>query len=69
MREGIDGFCVPILAVETLKEKILFFYENQDKRDEMGRNALEQARKSLSWDDYGQKMINAYSNIFEQTYA
>ncbi len=60
VRDGIDGFCVPIRAVETLKEKILFFYENPDKREQMGRNALEQARKSLSWDEYGEKIVNSY---------
>ncbi|MFH7024931.1 MAG: glycosyltransferase family 4 protein [Heteroscytonema crispum UTEX LB 1556] len=65
VRDGIDGFCIPIRDIETLKEKILFFYENLDKRHDMGRNAIKQARKSLSWDDYGQKMIDAYSKIFE----
>ncbi|MEH2163381.1 MAG: glycosyltransferase family 4 protein [Nostoc sp.] len=63
VREGVDGFCVPIRDIEALKEKILFFYENPERRDEMGRNALEQARKSLSWDDYGHKIVNAYLNI------
>lgn len=65
VRDGIDGFCVPIRDVEALKEKILFFYENPDKRDKMGRNALEQAHKSLSWDDYGEKIANAYLQIFQ----
>ncbi|MBR8832748.1 MAG: glycosyltransferase family 4 protein [Stigonema ocellatum SAG 48.90 = DSM 106950] len=65
VRNGIDGFCVPIRDVEALKEKILFFYENPEQRDEMGRNALEQARKSLSWDDYGEKIISAYLKILK----
>jgi len=61
VRNGVDGFCVPIRDVEALKEKILFFYENPAQQVEMGNNALEQARKSLSWDDYGQKTVSAYS--------
>lgn len=65
VRNGVDGFCVPIRDVEALKEKILFFYKNPDRQAEMGNNALEQARKSLSWDDYGQKIVNAYSTIVE----
>ncbi|MGI8502019.1 MAG: glycosyltransferase family 4 protein [Hassallia sp.] len=65
VRNGIDGFCVPIRDVEALKEKILFFYENPDKQDQMGRNALEQAHMSLSWDDYGEKIANAYLQIFQ----
>lgn len=60
VRDGVDGFCVPIRDVEALKEKILFFYENPEQRVEMGKNALKQACKSLSWDDYGEKMIAAY---------
>jgi glycosyltransferase involved in cell wall biosynthesis len=60
VRDGVDGFCVPIRDVEALKEKILFFYENPDRRSEMANNALEQARKSLSWDDYGEKIVAAY---------
>lgn len=61
VRDGIDGFCIPIRDVEALKEKILFFYENPQQRSHMGDNALKQARNSLSWDDYGEKMIAAYS--------
>jgi glycosyltransferase involved in cell wall biosynthesis len=60
VRHGVDGFCVPIRDVEALKEKILFFYENPDRCAEMGKNALAQARQSLSWDTYGEKMIAAY---------
>lgn len=61
VRDGIDGFCIPIRDVEALKEKILFFYEHPQMRSHMGDNALNQARNSLSWDDYGEKMIAAYS--------
>jgi glycosyltransferase involved in cell wall biosynthesis len=63
VRDGIDGFCVPIRDVEALKAKILYFYENPDKRDEMGKNAFKQSQTSLSWDDYGEKMISAYKKI------
>jgi glycosyltransferase involved in cell wall biosynthesis len=63
VRDGIDGFCVPIRDVEALKEKILFFYENPERRAEMGNNAIEQARTSLSWDDYGQRIASSYSQM------
>ncbi|MBW4496718.1 MAG: glycosyltransferase family 4 protein [Oscillatoria princeps RMCB-10] len=62
VRAGVDGFSVPIRDVEALKEKILFFYENPDRLADMGKNALVQARKSLSWDDYGEKMVTAYQS-------
>lgn len=62
VRNGVDGFSVPIRDVEALKEKILFFYEHPERQAEMGKNALEQARQSLSWDDYGEKMVTAYQS-------
>jgi glycosyltransferase involved in cell wall biosynthesis len=64
VRDGVDGFRIPIRDVEALKEKILFFYENPERKAEMSKNALEQARKSLSWDDYGEKMVAAYQSMF-----
>jgi glycosyltransferase involved in cell wall biosynthesis len=67
VREGIDGFCIPIRDVEAIKEKILFFYENADKNAEMGQNALTQATTSLSWDDYGDRIIQSYTQLLEKS--
>lgn len=63
VRDGIDGFCIPIRNVETLKEKIMFFYEHPDRRNEMGNNALEQVKTSYSWDQYGEEIIQTYAQI------
>ena len=63
-RDGIDGFCIPIRDVEAIKEKILFFYENPDKRADMGQSALLQAQNTLSWDKYGEHMLAAYTQLF-----
>jgi glycosyltransferase involved in cell wall biosynthesis len=65
VRDGVDGFCLSIRDVEAIKEKILFFYENPDRRTEMGKNALERANTSLSWDDYGKKTVAAYQKILK----
>jgi glycosyltransferase involved in cell wall biosynthesis len=63
VRDGIDGFCIPIRDVRSIQEKILFFYENPDKLAEMGANALKQATTDLSWDSYGKNIVNAYSSF------
>jgi glycosyltransferase involved in cell wall biosynthesis len=63
VRDGVDGFCIPIRDVEAIKEKILFLFENPDQRLEISKNALKRAQASLSWDNYGDKIVNAYSNI------
>ena len=51
VRNGIDGFIIPVRNVDALKEKILFFYNNREKVEEMGRNARTQAEK-YSWEKY-----------------
>lgn len=66
VRDGIDGFCIPICNVEAIKEKILFLYENSEIRSSMAKNALERACSSLSWDDYGQKVIQTYRTILDR---
>ena len=60
--DGIDGFVVPVRDVEALKEKILYLYEHEKERREMGRNALQRA-KEFTWDRYGERMVETYRKI------
>lgn len=55
VRNGVDGFVVPVRDVEAIKEKILLLYEDQERCYEMGKSAREQASK-YSWDVYGERM-------------
>lgn len=66
VRDGIDGFIIPIRDVERLKEKILFFYENPDIAKKMGENAKERAKSSFTWDDYGEKIFKSYNKILKE---
>lgn len=63
VRDGVDGFCIPIRDVEAIKEKILFFYENPEKREVMARSALKQSQNAFSWDKYGEKLIASYQHL------
>ncbi len=65
VREGIDGFCVPLRDVAALKEKLLFLYENPERCREMGQNALARSRAVLSWEHYGERAIAAYRALLE----
>ncbi|MBW4583130.1 MAG: glycosyltransferase family 4 protein [Tildeniella nuda ZEHNDER 1965/U140] len=65
VRDGLDGYCVPIRDVEALKEKILFFYDNPTLREEMGSNALSHAQTALSWERYGDKTISSYQHLLK----
>jgi glycosyltransferase involved in cell wall biosynthesis len=62
VRDGLDGFCIPIRDVEVLKEKILFLYDNPEVQQAMSKNALEHANTALSWHGYGEKTVNAYTS-------
>jgi glycosyltransferase involved in cell wall biosynthesis len=63
VREGQDGFIVPIRDVNALKEKILYFYEHPDACIAMGESARTRVQAGFSWSDYGHKMISAYQKI------
>jgi len=62
IRDSVDGFVVPVRDVETLKEKILYFYEHEEERKAMGQSALERA-KEFTWDKYGERLVEAYKKI------
>lgn len=39
IKDGIDGFIVPVNDVDAIAEKIIYLIENEEVRFEMGRNA------------------------------
>ncbi|MFH1645431.1 MAG: glycosyltransferase family 4 protein [Candidatus Omnitrophota bacterium] len=69
IREGTDGFVVPIRDVGALKEKILLMYENPLRCKEMGQSAKHRVKKEFSWQEYGQRIVSVYSKILEGTVA
>jgi glycosyltransferase involved in cell wall biosynthesis len=63
VRDGVDGFVIPIRSVEKIKEKILFLYEHPDICKAMGQSAKQRVASGFTWDDYGDKMIAMYQKI------
>jgi glycosyltransferase involved in cell wall biosynthesis len=63
VREGREGFILPIRDVAALKEKILYCYENQEEVRRMGEAARERVRTGFTWADYGDKMMACYRRI------
>ena len=63
VRDGRDGFILPIRDVEALKEKILYFYENPGACRSMGESARRRVQSGFAWTDHGHKMIAAYQKI------
>ncbi len=63
VRDGTDGFIIPIRDVEKLKEKLLYLYENQEMCERMGQSAKERVAYGFTWDDYGDRIIKEYKRI------
>ncbi len=65
VRNNIDGFIVPTRDINALKEKITYLYENPGVCRQMGRQARENVVNNFTWDNYGGKIINVYSNLLK----
>ncbi|MEK9154596.1 MAG: glycosyltransferase family 4 protein [Patescibacteria group bacterium] len=65
VRDGIDGFVIPIRDIGALKEKLIYFYKNPEICRRMGQSAKERVRNNFTWDKYGEKMIEEYKRILK----
>ncbi|MFN3405699.1 MAG: glycosyltransferase family 4 protein [Cytophagaceae bacterium] len=63
IEDGKEGYIIPIRDIDALKERILFLYNNRDLCSEMGNAARLKVQSGLTWDDYGHKIFEKYSNI------
>jgi glycosyltransferase involved in cell wall biosynthesis len=63
IEDGKEGFIIPIRSVEAIKEKILFFYENPEKRELMSAAAQRKVECGFTNNDYGDRIFAAYKNI------
>jgi starch synthase len=59
VRDGVDGFIVPIRDIEALKEKILLLYQNRQLREEMGRRARQRAEE-FTWAAYQRRVAELF---------
>lgn len=55
VRDGIDGFIVPVRDIDALEEKILLLLHDRDLRAEMATNARRRAEE-FTWDAYHQRV-------------
>lgn len=60
VREGTDGFIVPIRDPGAIADKLLLLYENRERRREMGWAARQQSMR-FSWETYGESMIRSFT--------
>ena len=65
IRDGEQGFIVPIRDPDALKEKIEYFYRNEEQRLQMGMAARRLA-EVYTWDRYGDQVCTELERIREQ---
>lgn len=63
IREGEEGFVVPIRDVEALQERLVWGYEHREELREMGRAARQRVLREFTWRDYGERAVAAYRDI------
>jgi len=62
VRDGIDGFIVPIRDQDALKRRLLFLYENRDAARAMGGAARKRVG-DFSWETYEGRLIDLYGEL------
>ncbi len=62
IKDGVEGFIVPTQDVNSLKNKILFFYQNREAVMEFGQRARKLALE-YSWQKYGKQVAKEYINL------
>jgi glycosyltransferase involved in cell wall biosynthesis len=67
-KDGEEGFVIPIRDVDTIKEKILYLYNNQDIAKEMGQKAKVKVQNGFTWDDYGKRYIENLQMVLNKIY-
>ena len=65
VRNGEDGFVVPVRDAGTLAEKLRFFHEHPEKRMRMGRAARDYVQQ-FTWQNYHREVIEQYDAILTQ---
>jgi glycosyltransferase involved in cell wall biosynthesis len=62
VRDGIDGYIVPIRSPATIRDRLLFLYENRDALREMGNSARKHVA-IFSWESFEQRLANLYREL------
>jgi len=62
IRDGKDGFVIPIRNIKALKEAILYLYDNPSEIKRMGKNARRYVEK-YSWEKYENRL---YKTLLEK---
>ena len=65
VREGLDGFYIPMRDVAALKERMVYFYNHREEVERMGRNASERAQE-FTWERFSGQIAEILSQKLER---
>jgi glycosyltransferase involved in cell wall biosynthesis len=65
VRDGTDGFIIPIQDTGKLKEKLHWCYENREACRAMGEAARERVEKKFKWKNYGNRVVDKYEKVLK----
>jgi glycosyltransferase involved in cell wall biosynthesis len=68
VRDGVDGFIVPIRDAKMLAERIEQIVKDRALREQMSQNARERAGR-FTWERYGERLLAAVSSTMPQGVA
>jgi glycosyltransferase involved in cell wall biosynthesis len=63
VRDGVDGFIVPIRDVHALKEKLSYLYSHPQEALAMGAMARQRILDGYTWDHYGNRLVDQYARV------
>lgn len=68
VRDGVDGFVIPVHDVQAIKKGIELLYQDRDRARQMGR-AGHAAIEGHTWNRYRKDVANAYRQIVQERAA
>lgn len=66
VRDGVEGFIVPIRDIDALKEKIVLLYQNKELRTRMSREARKRA-ETFTWQAYRQRLGTLMQDFIQES--
>jgi glycosyltransferase involved in cell wall biosynthesis len=63
VRDGVDGFIVPIRNIDILTQRLLELYHDKELRKKMSRNAISRVTSDFSWADYARRAEKIYEYV------
>ena len=64
IRDGQDGFVVPIRDANAIAEKLVYLYGNEPARTRMGESARTHASQ-FTWQRYHDELVGHYREIWQ----